>query len=181
MNVLVVSGLTKMNNGLVIIGAGAHARKLWHYATTLGITITAIIDDNPQAISPCPSIPCLLMQNAHVLESGQRYVVAIGNAAVRRRLQEEFDSKGWLPITLIHPTAYVAPDALIGAGSVICALAVVETGSVIGAGTIVDVGSIVDHDCKVGSYCHLKAGYVVQPYTSIVDGQVLSVLNGVIK
>jgi len=166
-----------MNNSLVIIGAGEHARKIWHYATTLGLSVLAFVDDNPQAISPSPSIPCLSVQNLNSFESGQHYVVAIGNAVARRRLQEEFESKGWLPLRLIHPTAYVAPDAIIGNGCVICAQAVVETGSVIGVGTIVDVGSIVDHDCVVGAYCHLKAGSLLQSHTSVGDGQLLSVCN----
>jgi sugar O-acyltransferase (sialic acid O-acetyltransferase NeuD family) len=164
-----------MNNKLVIIGAGEHARKIWHYATSLGLSVSAFVDDRPQAISPIPSIPCLTVQNANCFESGQRYVVAIGKAAVRRRLQEEFESKGWLPMSLIHPTAYVAPDVVIGAGCVICAQVVVETGSVIGVGTIVDVGSIVDHDCVVGAYCHLKAGCLLQSHTTVGDEKVLPV------
>lgn len=168
-----------MNNGLVIVGAGAHARKIWHYATSLGLQVMAFVDDNLRAISPSPSIPCLSVQAASRFGDGQRFVVGIGNAAVRRRLQESFESKGWLPISLIHPTAYVALDAAIGTGCVVCAQAVVETGSVIGAGTIVDVGSIVDHDCVVGEYCHLKAGYLLQSYTSVGDGQILSVWSGI--
>lgn len=168
-----------MNNGLVIIGAGEHARKIWHYATSLGLSVSAFVDDNPQATSPIFSIPCLTVQNANSFGSGQRYVVAIGKATVRRRLQEEFESKGWLPTSLIHPTAYVAPDAAIGTGCVICAQAVVETGSVIGVGTIVDVGSIVDHDCVVGAYCHLKAGFVLQSHTSVGDEKILTVWNGI--
>jgi len=169
-----------MNNGLVIVGAGAHARKTWHYATSLGLQVTAFVDDNPQAVSPSPSIPCLSVRAASCFGSGQHFVVAIGNAAVRQRLQEEFEGRGWLPMTVIHPTAYVAPDSAIGAGCVICVHAVVETGSVIGVGTIIDVGSVVGHDCVVGAYYHFKAGCLLQSYTSVGDGKILSVWSDLV-
>lgn len=164
-----------MNNSLVIVGAGEHARKVYYYATSLGLTVVAFVDDNPQLKSPIPFIPCFTRQNVMPFECGQWYVIAIGKATVRRSLQEQLKSKGWIPTSLIHPTAYVAPDADIGAGCVICAQAVVETGSKIGVGTIVDVGVIVDHDCEVGGYCHLKAGVILPAHFSVGDAQTLSV------
>ena len=166
-----------MSHGLVIFGAGAHARKLWHYATTLGLQVSAFMDDNPQAVSPCPNIPCVSVLEASVFGGGQHFVVAIGNAVVRKRLLEDFEAKGWIAVALIHPTAYVAPDARIRAGAVVCAHAVVETGACIGIGTIVDVGVIVDHDCVVGAYCHLMAGCTLPSYTRIGDEQSLRSFN----
>jgi sugar O-acyltransferase (sialic acid O-acetyltransferase NeuD family) len=163
-----------MSNRIVIIGVGAHARKILRYAEILGLSVQAFIDDNPQAISLSSSIPCLSAHEANCFKEGQRFVVGIGNADARRRLHREFEEKGWQPMSLIHPGAYVAADAMIGAGSVICAQAVVETGSVIGAGSIVDVGSIVDHDCVVGTFCHLRIGSLLQAYTVVTDGKIVS-------
>jgi hypothetical protein len=169
MNVLAESVSVKRDAELVIVGAGAHARKLWHYAIALGETVCAFVDDNPQAVSPSPNVPCMSVQEARQFGHGQRFVVAIGNAIVRKRMLKSFEEKGWVVVTLIHPSAYVAPDAHIEVGTVVCAHAIVETGAYIGIGSIVDVGAIVDHGSIVGAYNHIRPGSVLQPDTRIGD------------
>lgn len=156
-----------MNDGIVIIGAGAHARKLWLYAKLLGLDVRAFVDENSEAVSPSTAIHCLRPNQLADLAAGQPFIVAIGNPVARKKLQEEFQYRGWVPMTLVHPSAYVAVDARVGIGSVICAHAVVETGAIIGTGCIVDIGVSVDHDCTVGEYCHLTAGSVLPPYTRV--------------
>jgi acetyltransferase EpsM len=157
-----------MNDGIVIVGAGAHARKLWLYARLMGLRVRAFVDENPAAVSPSAEIPCLHPDQVADLAAGQPFIVAIGNPVARRKFQEKFQSRGWVPLVLVHPSAYVAEDARVGAGSVICAQAVVETGSVVGAGCIVDIGVSVDHDCSVGEYCHLTTGSVLPPYARVL-------------
>lgn len=159
-----------MNTGIVIVGVGAHARKLWLYTQLIGMKVAAFVDDNPGAASPSPDIPCLHANDVADFAAGQPFFVAIGNPVVRKKLSEKYQARGWIPIVLIHPSAYVAKDALVGLGVVVCANAVVETGSVIGTGTIVDVGAIVDHDCAVGEYCHLAPGSVLPSYTLVRNG-----------
>lgn len=155
---------------LVIVGTGAHARKIYHYATALRLRVEAFLDDNPSATSLSPTIPCRPLNTIDSTTARSKFIVAIGDPRVRQTYQERLVKIGWLPIILVHPTAYVAPDAKIGPGVVICAQAVVETGSSIGAGTIIDVGAIVDHDSIVGDYCHLKAGTVLLPRAHLVNG-----------
>lgn len=162
-----------MKAEIVIIGAGAHARKLWLYTQLIGLKVTSFVDDNPRAVSPSPDIPCLLATDAADFTAGQLFFVAVGNAIFRKELLEKYQARGWVPVTLIHPSSYVAKDAFIGLGAVVCANAVVETGSVIGVGTIVDVGAIVDHDCSVGEYCHLTPGSVLPSHTLVSNGAVV--------
>lgn len=155
-----------MNEGIIIFGVGAHARKLWLYARLLGLSVRAFVDENPTAVSPSAEIPCLQLDKVVDLAAGQPFIVAIGSSEVRRKLQEQFQSRGWVPIVMVHPSSYVAEDAKIGAGSVVCAQAVVETGSVVGVGCIVDVGVTVDHDCSIGDYYHLIS-CVLPPFTKV--------------
>lgn len=154
-----------MSQGIIIVGSGSHARKLWLYAKLLGLEVRAFLDEKPGVISPSLEIPCLHLNQVINHTVAQPFIVAIGNPDVRQKLQEQLQGKGWEPVAMIHPSAYVAEDAQIGVGSVICAHAVVETGVVIGAGCIVDIGVLVDHDCSIGDYCHLAAGCVLPPYT----------------
>jgi hypothetical protein len=157
----------EINDGIVIFGTGAHARKLWLYSRLIGLHLSAFVDENPYAVSPSPEIPCLHPNQVTDLVAGQSFIVAIGNPVIRRKLQEQFKSRGWKPIVLIHPTAYVAVDAKVGAGSVVCAQSVIETGSVVGDGCIVDINTAIDHDCIIGDYCHLTKGSVLPPYTQV--------------
>lgn len=156
-----------MSDEIVIVGAGAHARKLWLYARLMGLRVRAFVDESPAAVSPSTEIPCVHPDQLADLAAGQFFIVAIGNPAARKKFQEKLQSRGWVPMVLVHPSAYVAEDARVGPGSVVCAQAVVETGAVVGAGCIVDIGVSVDHDCSVEEYCHLTAGSVLPPYTRV--------------
>lgn len=158
-----------MNDEIVIVGAGAHARKVWLYTQALGLRVCAFVDESSAAVSPSTEIPCLHSDQLDNFAAGQAFIVAIGNPVVREQFQERLESRGWVPLTLVHPSAYVAKDAQIGAGSVISAMAVVETGAVLGVGCIVDIGVSIDHDCSVGKYCHLTAGIVLPPYTRVCN------------
>lgn len=158
-----------MNDGIVVIGTGAHARKLWLYAKLLGLNVRSFLDEKPDARSFALDIPCVHPDLLTDTVNYQSFIVAIGNPATRREFQEKYQSHGWIPIVLVHPSAYVAEDVRIGAGSVICANAVVETGSVIGVGGIVDIGVSIDHDCVIGDYCHLKAGSILVPYSRVFN------------
>jgi acetyltransferase EpsM len=156
-----------MAEGLVLIGAGAHARKLALYAQLLGWQLRAFVDDRPGAASPAAGVPCLLPAEVAAWSAGQPFLVAIGNPVARQAQQERYLALGWLAQTLIHPSACIAADVRIGAGSVVCAQAVLESGAVVGVGAIIDIGVLIDHDGFVGDYQHLKPGSVLPSYGRI--------------
>jgi acetyltransferase EpsM len=154
-----------MSAEIIIIGAGAHARKIWLYAKLIGIKVRAFVDDNPVAVSPSSNIPCLHSDELSDYWARQLFVVAIGNPVARKIQYEKYLNYGWTPIVIIHPLAYVAEDAKVGPGSVVCANAVVESGSLIGTACIIGIGVFVDHDCVVADYAHLTPGTVMLPST----------------
>lgn len=156
-----------MHEGIVFVGAGAHARKLSLYAKLIGLTVCAFVDDDSRIASPLPGAPCLTPGEVSDLQRGQQFLVAIGNSAARKVHHERYVEMGWIPLTMIHPSAYVAADAQIGAGTVVCANAVVESGAVIGIGTIIDIGVLIDHDSFVGDYQHVTPGSVLPPYSRV--------------
>lgn len=158
-----------MSAGIVIIGAGAHAHKIWLYAKLVGLKVRAFVDENPAATSPAPEISCLHPDDVAEFTAGQPFLVAIGNPVARKVHVEKYLRQGWTPITLIHPSASVAVDASVGPGSIVCANAVVDSRSVIGIACIVGIGVLVDHDCVVGDYSHLAPGTVLLPYTRFPD------------
>ncbi len=49
---------------------------------------------------------------------GGVFIVGIGKAEIRKRIQEKLIADGFHVVTLIHPKAVVAPDVFLGEGSV---------------------------------------------------------------
>ena len=142
---------------LLIVGASGHGRVIADLASnSLGYNRIEFLDDDKD-----------LQENGRVL-GGSSYaiehreewdvIVAIGNAAIRQRIQEKYEAEGVNVVTLIHPFSYVASDVLIGSGSVIMAGAVVQTGTKLGKGVIVNTSSSIDHDNEIGDYCHIAVG-----------------------
>lgn len=85
-------------------------------------------------------------------------IVGIGNAEIRRKIQENYQRDGVELATLVHPFSWMAEDTEIGSGSVVMAGAVIQPGVRIGKGVIINTSSSVDHDCKIGDYCHIAVG-----------------------
>jgi UDP-perosamine 4-acetyltransferase len=85
-------------------------------------------------------------------------VGGLGDTGLRARLLEAALGQGLEPISVIHPTAYVAPSAQVGRGTVVLAGAIVSTHSTIGDNVIINTGAIVDHHCHVGDHAHVATG-----------------------
>ena len=155
-----------MQKQLDIFGTGAHARKVYHCAVSLGWVVVAFVDEASGAVSPISALPVLHAKNLVAPVSGESIFIAIGSAEVRHRIMDRMQSEGWSLPVLVHTSAWVAPDALLGAGVLVCAGAVVETAAVIGRGAIIDIGVLLDHECQVESFSHLRAEGVFGPRSS---------------
>lgn len=152
---------------LYIFGTGAHARKVYHYATGGGWNVVGFVDEAPGATAPIPAMPVVHLNDLGGPAHDAAMFVAIGRADVRLRLMDRMDKAGWKLPALVHGSAWIAPDARLGDGVLVAARAVVETATVIGRGAIIDIGVLLDHDCEVGAFCHLRAGEVFGPRSRI--------------
>ena len=164
---------------LTIIGASGHGRVAADIAKQNGYDEIEFLDDNTELCS-CGRWPVVGTSEGAEKINGDLFV-AIGNAAVRKRLMERFRDKNIA--TLIHPSAVVAKDVLIGDGTLVAAGAVINPGTAIGKGCIVNTCSSVDHDCFVGDYVHVAVGAHVAGTVSIGDssfiGAGVTVVNNV--
>lgn len=148
--------MTFEKNKLMILGAGGHGRVVAEIAQLSGkYTDIAFLDDKaPEASFPYPYIGKCEAFADHLADSD--FFIAIGNAAIRRRLQTDVETTGGNIVTLIHPSAIISHDVTIGKGTVIMAGAIVNTGAQIGDGVILNTASSVDHDCVVEDFCHVS-------------------------
>ena len=142
------------NRQLIIIGAGGHGKVIAEIARLNGYKAICFLDDEVVSISG------YLGKIAEYI----RYVgscdffVAIGNNAIRQKIQDKICSGNARIINLIHPQAVISPNVIFGAGVAVMAGVVINTGAKIGNGVIINTCSSVDHDFIVHNYAHISVG-----------------------
>ena len=140
-----------MKNKIVIIGAGGQGRVCADIARLMGYDEILFLDDSAaNAVGKINDYPRYLPD--------ADFFVAIGNGAVRRKVQMMLEERGAGIATLIHPNATIAQDVRIGRGTAVMAGAVINPGATVGCGSIINTCASVDHDCRIGNYLHIAVG-----------------------
>lgn len=137
---------------IYIYGAGGHGKVAFHTLTQSGTQVQNFIDDKARGELFGISILSPLQ-----IQGLYPYAIhfAIGNNAIRSRLQAEWCSVGILPKTAIHPHATIYPGTKIGLGSLITAGTIIGPDTSLGDGCIINHNAVVDHDCNIGEFCHI--------------------------
>lgn len=92
---------------------------------------------------------------------GDALLLAIGIPLVRRQVVESLLSRGAVFLTLVHPTAIVAPTAIVGEGSIVCPYAIVSDSAKVGAFVLMNYHSSLGHDASAGDHA------VLSPYATL--------------
>ncbi len=142
---------------LVIIGASGHGKVVADIAVQNGYEEILFLDDKP-ATKECGGFPVVGTSRDSAAYTECDFIVGIGNANVRERIQEQLEGEGLRLITLIHPSAVVAESTVIQSGTVVMAGTVINPGAKIGKGCIINTCSSVDHDCMISDYVHVSVG-----------------------
>lgn len=149
---------------LIIIGAGGHGRVVAETAKLNGYKEIDFLDDADKQTAVGRVADFI----KYIGEAD--FIVAIGNNAVRMKIQSDLIKSGANVVSLIHPNASVSESAAIGKGSVVMAGAVINAGAVIGDGVIINTCASVDHDCRIGNYSHISVGARICGTVAIGDG-----------
>lgn len=142
-----------MCDSVILIGGGGHAKVIIDCVRASGGDVAGILDDGMEVGSQVLGVPVLGKIRDYATFSEHRFLVAIGNNAVRRRIAEELAVE-WA--TVIHPSAVVSSGASIGAGTVVMPCAVINTGARVGAHCIINTHAVVEHDNCLGDYVHIS-------------------------
>ncbi|WP_020558616.1 acetyltransferase [Thiofilum flexile] len=137
---------------IYIYGAGGHGKVAFHTLIQSGKQVGYFIDDKAQG-DLC-GIP--ILAPTQIMES-RTYTIhfAIGNNAIRSRLQNQWHNIAIIPETAIHPHATIYPGASIGLGSLITAGSIIGPDAQLGTGCIINHNAVIDHDCVIGDFCHI--------------------------
>ena len=145
---------------IVIVGAGGFAREV----ETL---LPTFLPDTPFELKGFlgkdQGVPSEHDLSDHLLsdpeeyqpEKDDRFVLAIGNMDARRRTVEALQKKGGEFLTLVHPSAYVAPSARLEPGVLVYPFACVSNNAHLQTATKLNYYASVGHDTQLGKYCLL--------------------------
>lgn len=144
--------------GIIILGAGGHAKVVADILLSQKLEVVGFLDDNPETWNTRPlNIPVLGPISSYADYQAEGLVIGIGANAVRQKLVTECDGR-ILWYNAIHPRAIIAPSVKLGVGVVVAAGAIINPDSVIGDHVIINTGATVDHDCNIGEFSHIAPG-----------------------
>lgn len=148
-------------DNVIIVGASGHGKVVADCIIKSGDCIKGFLDDDlskkPEFVG-FPILGCVCDYRKY--EKDCKFIIAIGNSLVRKRISKKLDSVSWY--TAIHPSAVISEiEVSIGAGSVVLANAVVNADARIGMHCIVNSCAIVEHDDFIGDFSHVSVGSCV--------------------
>ena len=156
-------------DGIVVIGAGGHAKVVISTLLAHGLPIAAVFDDDETKWGTDEQG---IRVSGMERERGGRAIIGIGDNAKRREIARALNF-AWE--TVVHPSACVHPSAKLGRGTVVFAGAIVQPGAVIGDHVIVNTGATIDHDCIVGDYAHLAPGVHLAGSVQVGEGALIGI------
>lgn len=169
---------------LYIFGAGGSGREIaWLAEQSWGqkIDLVFLVDLDAYLCAAVNGVPVRLVADV-VAGVRDRFVVAVGDATLRRKAVASCVLAGLRPATLIHPRAEMSTHVDVGGGSVVCAGAIVTTNAVIGHHVHLNVGCTVSHDVRIGDYATLSPGVHVSGHVEIGSdafiGTGANIING---
>ena len=151
---------------IIIVGAGGFGREVLHWARDAwpehASRIAGFLSAERDRLT-CHdgSLEILADPDGYEPQSGDSLLLAIGIPIVRRQVAESLMSRGAKFLTLVHPTAIVAPTAAIGEGSIICPYAIVSDAAQVGAFVLMNYHSSLGHDASAGNHA------VLSPYATL--------------
>lgn len=146
-----------MDKGLVIVGAGGHAKVCIELFRAMGENVDFCVDANP-ANPHCLGVP-VLRGDDHLeslrREGYGRAFVALGANGLRMRLGERLRSLGYQLVNAISPNAIISPTAKLGSGIAVMAGVVINAESIVDDFSIINTGATIDHDCRICKAVHI--------------------------
>lgn len=145
---------------LFIVGAGGFGREIHEYALDARVAwggaalwVAGFIDDNPHALDGHDVAAQVVSTVAEVVpEEADRFVIAVGDPRLRKRLATQLTGRGARFVSIVHPSAYVAREVVIGDGVVVGPLSYVGPGAHLADHVAVNPQVAVAHDVQVGRF-----------------------------
>jgi sugar O-acyltransferase (sialic acid O-acetyltransferase NeuD family) len=146
---------------VIVVGASGFGRELLQYvhdaySKTPGMHIKGLLDDDPRklaSVANAMGVGIVGDTSSYAIQENDRFIVSLGDPRLRRVLAERLARRGARFISIVHPTAYVAPTARIGQGCIIGPFANVGSYVQLEDHVLLNLYSAAGHDVHVGAFC----------------------------
>ncbi|MCD4711902.1 MAG: acetyltransferase [Clostridiales bacterium] len=148
-----------MKDKLIIIGASGHGKVVADIAIKMNKWQSIAFLDDDESIKTSMGLEVIgRTADAFTYKDDADFFVAIGNNAVREKLQEKLIDEELNVVSLIHPSSVIGTDVEISMGTAVMAGVVINSSSKIGKGCIINTSSSLDHDNIIEDYVHISPG-----------------------
>lgn len=164
-----------MTGGVIIIGAGGHARVLLDALRLMSCTVLGYVDPAFAKGAQGPGGVLVLGGDEALKEFSAADVQlvngvgSVGPTASRNAVYRRGKDAGFVFARVVHPSAVVSSSVLLGEGVQVMAGCVVQTDAQIGANSIINTCASVDHDCRIGETVHIAPGVTLSGNVSVGD------------
>lgn len=162
--------------GLILIGAGGHARACidvieqhgqFEVAGLVGMASELRTRQlGYEVIATDDELAQLAAQYRYALVT----VGQVKSPELRMRMYHEALRLGFELPVIIAPGAHLSRHATVGAGSIVMHGAVVNAAAQVGRNCIINTRALVEHDAVVGDHCHVSTGAVLNGAVSVGAG-----------
>ena len=167
---------------IVLVGYSGHAYVVAETLMQMGYEIAGYTEKEMLKSNPFDITYLGFEQNTADLESLKGLVVfpSIGDNAIRKKVLDLLEQKGFRTVAAIHPQASLSSYVEVGTGTLICRGVSINPLVKIGHGVIVNTGAIVEHECKISDFAHIGPGAVLNGNVKVGPGSFVGA-NAVIK
>ena len=156
-----------MSESVILIGGSGHARVIIDCIRAAGDRVVGILDDGLALGDRVLDVPVLGKTADYQQYTDHRFLIAIGNNAVRRRIAESMEVRWY---TAVHSSALISDYSTLGSGTVVMPRAVINACASVGEHCIINTGAIIEHDNKLGNYVHISPGAALGGTVKVGDG-----------
>lgn len=162
--------------GLILIGAGGHARSCIDVIEQHGQYNIAGLVGLPEQKGTQLFGYTVIASDAALNELAMLYecaLITIGQiltAEHRLRLYQQAVQCGFQMPSIISPNAHVSRHASVGPGSIVMHGAIVNAGARVGNNCTINNRVLIEHDVSVGDHCHISTGAILNGDVSIGAG-----------
>ncbi len=146
---------------VVLIGYSGHAYVAADIFIKSGYELIGYCDRTEKQINPFGLSYLGPEMEYFAHKPDELFFVAIGDNALRKKIQTQLESLGARAANAIHPSAIIGHGVQISHGVMICANATINPLAQIADGAIINTGAIVEHECVVGAFAHIGPGAVL--------------------
>jgi len=156
-----------MNEPVVILGSGGHARVVLDVLQCMGRTVAGVLTPEQPVGAEWDGV-LVLGDDAWLASAqaaGYAYAVGIGAVPGRMGLRQAMCARLrqlGLPVpALVHPSAVVSRGAAVADGVQVMAGAIVQPGVSLGMHALINTGARIDHDTVIGEGAHVAPSAVL--------------------